>query len=156
MRRDDRATAGQRMSGKLKLRAEDAEDIAVIAACLQDALVMVADMAYLPDDRRFVMVANRFRWEEGVGSGDGRAPFSRVNCGVRFDGVARVRRRHIDRMKPGRTLELLTIRAGDGYVDLVFAGGAEIRLDAAAISCHIEDLDEPWPTRVRPTHTDQA
>ena len=144
------------MSGKLKLRAEDAEDISVIAACLQDALVMVADMAYLPDDQRFALVANRFRWEDGSNKGDGRTAFSRVNCGVRFDGVTHVRRRNIDRMKPGRTLELLTIRPGDGFVDLVFAGGAEVRLDTAKISCHIEDLDEPWPTRIRPTHRDQA
>jgi hypothetical protein len=140
------------MSQKLKLRAEDAEDIAVIAACLQDALVAVYDMAYLPDERRFVLVANRFRWED-----DGAArPFSRVHCGVLFDRVARVRQRKIDRKKPGRTLELLTIRCGDGFIDLVFAGGAEIRLEAESILCRIEDMDEPWPTSVRPSHADEG
>ena len=79
------------MSAKLKLRAEDAEDIAVIATCLQDALVQVSDIAYLPEERRFVMVANRFCWED-CGQPDGSALFSRVHCGVVFDGVARVRR----------------------------------------------------------------
>jgi hypothetical protein len=143
------------MSAKLKLRAEDAEDIAVIAACLQDALVQVSDIAYLPDERRFVMVANRFCWE-GCGEADGGEPFSRVHCGVVFDGVGRVRLKKIDRKKPGRTLELLTIRTGDGLVELMFAGGAEIRLDVAAVSCHIDDMDEPWPTRLRPSHADQG
>ena len=143
------------MSAKLKLRAEDAEDIAVIAACLQDALVQVSDIAYLPDERRFVMVANRFCWED-CPEIDGSAAFSRVHCGVVFDGVARVRLKQIDRKKPGRTLELLTIRVGDGVVDLMFAGGAEIRLDVAAVSCHIDDMDEPWPTKIRPTHADQG
>ena len=143
------------MSAKLKLRAEDAEDIAVIAACLQDALVQVSDIAYLSDERRFVMVANRFCWED-CGQAGGSAPFSRVHCGVVFDGVARVRLKQIDRKKPGRTLELLTIRVGDGLVDLMFAGGAEIRLEVAAVSCHIDDMDEPWPTKIRPTHADQG
>jgi len=143
------------MSAKLKLRAEDAEDIAVIAACLQDALVQVSDIAYLPDERRFVMVANRFCWEE-CPEIDGSTAFSRVHCGVVFDDVARVRLKRIDRRKPGRTLELLTIQVGDGLVDLMFSGGAEIRLDVAAVSCHIDDMDEPWPTKVRPTHADQG
>jgi len=143
------------MSAKLKLRAEDAEDIAVIAACLQDALVQVSDIAYLPDERRFVMVVNRFCWEDCAQAG-GSAAFSRVHCGMVFDGVARVRLKKIDRRKPGRTLELLTIRVGDGLVDLMFAGGAEIRLDVAAVSCHIDDMDEPWPTKNRPAHADQG
>jgi hypothetical protein len=143
------------MTQKLKLRAEDSEDIAVIAACLQDALVAIGDMAYLPDEKRFVLVANRFRWEDcGVGARQGQ--FSRVHCGMCFDGIARVRQRNIDLKKPGRTLELLTVRAGDGHIDLVFAGGAEIRLEAAAISCHIEDIDEPWPTPFCPSHAEQG
>ena len=47
----------------LKLRAEDADDLAVISACLQDALVAVRDLAFVPQDRTFLMAANRFRWE---------------------------------------------------------------------------------------------
>jgi len=36
----------------LRLRAVDAEDLAVISACLQDALVSVRDLAYDRDARR--------------------------------------------------------------------------------------------------------
>jgi hypothetical protein len=143
------------MTGKLKLRAEDADDIAVIAACLQDALVAVGDIAYLADERRFVLVANRFRWED-CADGAARAPFSRVHCGICFEGITRVQQRKIDRKKPGDTLELLTIRTGEGCIDLVFAGGAEIRLNASVIACRIEDMDEPWPTSFRPSHADQG
>jgi hypothetical protein len=46
----------------LKLRAEDADDLAVLSACLQDALVPVRDLAYVADQKIFVFVANRFRW----------------------------------------------------------------------------------------------
>ncbi|MEE8562657.1 MAG: DUF2948 family protein, partial [Alphaproteobacteria bacterium] len=51
------------MSTPLKLRAVDAEDFAVLGACLQDALVPVQDMRFLGEENRFVMVANRFCWE---------------------------------------------------------------------------------------------
>ena len=51
------------MADPLKLRAEDEEDLAVVSTILQDALVPVAEMAYLPEEKRFVLVANRFKWE---------------------------------------------------------------------------------------------
>ncbi len=62
----------------LKLRAEDAEDLAVISACLQDALVAVSDLAYAPEERSFLFVANRFRWENGLRPAPCEAPFERV------------------------------------------------------------------------------
>ena len=75
----------------LKLRAEDADDIAVLSAVLQDALVTVGEMAWLADERRFVLVANRFRWEpEGAGE---RRDFERTLSGLRIDGVTSVQRR---------------------------------------------------------------
>ena len=48
---------------RLRLRARDADDLAVIAACVQDALVPVVDMAFLPTEKRFVLALNRFRWD---------------------------------------------------------------------------------------------
>ncbi len=51
------------MADPLKLRGEDEDDLAVISAVLQDALVAVGEMAYFPEEARFVLVANRFRWE---------------------------------------------------------------------------------------------
>jgi hypothetical protein len=47
----------------LKLRAEDDEDLGVISACLQDALIPLSDMEFLAAEMRFAFVANRFRWE---------------------------------------------------------------------------------------------
>lgn len=134
----------------LKLRAEDPEDLAVLSAILQDALVSVGEMAYLPDEHRFVMIANRFRWEPDVGGG--RRDFERVMCGLRVDGVRSVGRRGIDRRDAERLLVLLAIRAEDGALLFQFAGGSTIRLDVEHILCHLDDLGEPWPTRWRPRH----
>jgi hypothetical protein len=136
----------------LKLRAEDAEDLAVISACLQDALVAVRDLAYAPEERSFLLVANRFRWENGLRPAPGEIAFERVLCGISFSEVAAVSYSGFRRTDNGRILSLLAIRPEDGLVHLEFSGDAAIRLEAARILCHARDLGEPWPTSWRPRH----
>jgi hypothetical protein len=138
------------MADALKLRAEDDEDLAVISAILQDALVTVGEMAYLPDDKRFVLIANRFRWEPDI-TGE-RQDFERILSGLRIDGVCAVQRRDISLRDKDGILALLAIQAQDNALYLHFAGGGSIRLEIERILCHLDDLGEPWPTRWRPRH----
>jgi hypothetical protein len=136
----------------LKLRAEDAEDLAVISACLQDALVPVRDLAYVPEDRAFLFVANRFRWENGLSPAPGETGFERTLCGITFSEVAAVSYNGFRRTEDSRILSLLAIRPEDGAVHLEFSGGATIRLEVARILCLAKDLGEPWPTQWQPRH----
>ena len=136
----------------LKLRAEDAEDLAVISACLQDALVAVRDLAYAPEERSFLIVANRFRWEHGLGPAPGEVPYERVLCGITFSEVTAVSYSGFRRTNDGRILSLLAIRPEDQAVRLEFSGGPAIRLDVARILCHASDLGDPWPTPWQPRH----
>lgn len=163
------------MTKVLRLRAEDEEDLHVLAAVLQDSLVPLTEMEFFSDTHRFALVASRFRWENCSETADspfdpaaaeGEAPepevpdiafarcasYERVNCGVCFEGVEQVRCRGVDRRERGRILELLTIRTEPGAVLLLFAGGAAIRLEGKHITCRMEDVGEPWPTRWRPHH----
>lgn len=135
---------------KLKLRAIDAEDLAVLSACLQDAIVAVADMSWDRDARRFVLVASRFCWEDCEDTAGERR--ERVHAGLCIDGVAAVRHRGIDRSQRDQMLSLLAMHPVDGGIHLEFAGGGTIRLEAEGILCHLQDLDEPWPTQWRPSH----
>jgi hypothetical protein len=147
----------------------------VISALLQDALVPLVDVTYLPREKRFVLVANRFRWPEAeradglpapappppghdasFAEAEERPPFERVNCGVCFDRVVRVRSTGIDRRDREQILNLLAIEGEPGAVSLVFSGGGAIRLEVSGLLCHMEDLGEGWPTRWRPTHDDQS
>jgi Protein of unknown function (DUF2948) len=141
----------------LKLRAEDADDLAVLSACLQDALIAVRDLGYLPDERNFVMVANRFRWESGATPSAGEERHQRVLCAVTFSTVAGVSYRGFRRGDRDRILCLLAVRsgadsAGGTPIHLEFAGAAAIRLDTSRILCRAEDLGDPWPTPWRPRH----
>ena len=141
---DDRAV--------LKLRAEDPDDLAVISACLQDALVPVRDLAYDPQERTFLLVANRFRWEGGLRRAAEEGGFQRTLCGVTFRGVAAVFYTGFRRSDDGRILSLLAIRHEDRAVRLEFSGGASIRLEVGRILCFAHDLGEPWPTSWQPRH----
>lgn len=154
----------------LKLRARDLQDLEVLAAMLQDAIVRPADMSYQPREKRFVMMVNRFRWELPRGDGATQDPepepredarfeeagkrqlFERVAAGVCFDRVRRVRTQNLDQRRRDEILSLLTVDAEPGAITLVFSGGARIRLEVSLVACHMEDLGEPWPTPWRPAH----
>jgi predicted TIM-barrel fold metal-dependent hydrolase len=138
------------MADPLKLRAEDEEDLSVISAILQDALVAVGEMAWLPEERRFVLVANRLRRE--AARAGARRELERRMAGLRFDGVKSVQRRGFTPRDGERLLVLLAIQAGPGALYLEFAGGSSIRLEVERILCHLDDLGEPWPTRWQPRH----
>lgn len=140
------------MADGLKLRATDAEDIAVLSSCMQDAVVPLHDIAWLREDRRFVLVASRFRWEEAAGERVAGRIYERIRTGLRVEDVTRVQRRGIDLRDPGRMLSLLAIAAADGTIELVFSGGASIRLSVGRILCQMEDIGAPWPTQWRPLH----
>jgi hypothetical protein len=135
---------------RLKLRAEDAEDLAVISAVLQDALVPVGEMAYLPEERRFVLVANRFVWERKPRD-DGKH-YERTLAGIAFDEVDAVKIRGFDRAHPDRILQILAVHTVPGAIVFDFSGNDSLRLETGRILCHLEDLGEPWPTPWRPHH----
>jgi hypothetical protein len=164
---------------RLKLSARDADDLAVIAACAQDALAPIGEMAFLPAERRFVLALNRFRWDRldaaklASPHGGRRSPgqrgdaaflessdrgpaYERVHSGLRFENVTAARTKNIDLRNRERLLELLTIQTEPGTVSLVFAGGALIRLEVTELRCYLEDFGDAWPTRWRPRHPDDA
>ncbi len=156
----------------LRLRAEDVDGLQTLSAVLQDSLIRTGDIAYFPDQQRFALIANRFRWEhapEVVGDGDqpdttgdarfedvAHAVYERVHTGLRIDGVRAVRRKNIDPRDKARILSLMAITSeptdGGHRITLEFSHQGVIRLEADRILCHLEDLDEPWPTTWRPHH----
>lgn len=141
----------------LKLRAVDADDLAVLGACLQDALVPVCDMCFIPEESRFVLVANRFCWERvpEASKTDETPVYERILCGITFENVKKTQFRGFSPIVPenqGDVLEVLDIQAENGALTLIFAGGAGIRLETGAISVYAEDMGESWPTLWQPRH----
>ena len=138
----------------LKLRALDVEDLTVLAACLQDAILPLSDIAYLAAERRFALVANRFRWERA----DKKSGFERINCGIAFHQVRAAKMKRIDRRDRGLLLDLLTLSAEEiegGYaVSLICADDRVIRLELDRIEVTAEDYGLAWPTGSKPAHAE--
>jgi hypothetical protein len=141
------------MTKALKLAAADAEDLEVLSARLQDATAKLKDLAWLPKQRRFAALFNRFRWEDSSGQN------TRVRAGLHFDGVLSVQSQNMKRGAPEAVVSLLTLqftpKGGEdpgGAVDLVFAGGGAIRLEVESIDAELRDLTGPWAALGRPKH----
>lgn len=143
--------------GHLKLRAESDEDITVLSAVLQDAVTLMADMTYIPKERRFAAMFNRYLWEaEKLDAGLDAC--MRVRSGLHFDGVLKVTTLNMPPRQSTKVLELLAVESGpqeggQGWdIVLVFAGGSIIRLEAECIDAYLSDIGAPWPARCRPRH----
>ncbi|MCH9764546.1 MAG: DUF2948 family protein [Alphaproteobacteria bacterium] len=140
----------------LKLMALDAEDLSVLSAQLQDAVLRVEDLTYLAGEQRFAMVLNRFDWSGAPQTSDGQ--FSRIRSGLRFERVARAQLSGIDLNDKSRVLSLLavTFEAGEepsGTIDLVFSGDASLRLHVECIEAELRDLGAQWATKKKPDHS---
>jgi hypothetical protein len=140
----------------LRLRAADADDLSVIAACLQDALIPLAEMAYVAQERRFMAAFTRFQ-RERLDDPDAARPLTQCHSALVLREVEAVRFRGLDSRFGAVKLELLTLfseAAADGLtrITLLFAGDAAIQLDARAIAATLEDFGAPWPAPVAPSH----
>lgn len=138
----------------LRLAAVDEEDLSVLSAYVQDAVLKVADLVYLPAERRFALGMNRFTWEKEDG---GRRDHERRRAALTFDRVMRVRTSGVDRGRPDAVLELLAIQfaASDlpaGHISLVFAGGAIVEMEVEVIEARLADLGAAWATPAKPHH----
>ena len=65
--------------GDLKLLALDSDDLEVISASTQDAVVRVPDMGFAEGGRRFALLMNRYAWEVSGKRGPGQRHRSGVN-----------------------------------------------------------------------------
>ncbi len=138
------------MDDKLKLSALDADDLGVISAAVQDSLVAVRDCAHFADEKRFVLLLNRFRWEGDPGVD---TAYWRTHSALVFNEVTAAHHHKIPLEKPDRVLELLSVGLeNDRLVILRFAASRAIRLEIGRLACHLGDVGEPWPTPWKPAH----
>jgi hypothetical protein len=141
----------------LKLIAFDAEDLAVLSAHLQDAVVKVSDMAYLPREKRFALIANRFDWTSAQAADRPSSLHRRCRTALRFERVLDAKLQGIDLAANAQVFCLLAIQfepgeAPGGFVTLIFAGEAAIRLEVECIEAELKDLGETWLARGLPCH----
>ncbi|WP_299479291.1 DUF2948 family protein [uncultured Roseibium sp.] len=140
---------------QLKLAALDQEDLQVISAHLQDAVMTVADIRYLPKEQKAVFVVNRFVWDKEA---DKRTKeHERRRSALAIGRVLSMKAQGISQNARGTVLELLavTFEAGEepsGTIQLAFAGGASLALTVECIEAQLADLGAAWSTPNLPQH----
>jgi len=143
----------------LKLVAFDDEDLKVIAAHVQDAVVKIGDLAFHPRQKQFVIPMNRFAWEQEKRQFFRRPTHQRHQSVLHFSRVLSVRSTGIDKSKPAEILSLLTIHfvraePPSGTIELVFSGNAALSLDVECIEARLADTGAAWETAGLPRHDD--
>mgnify|MGYP000852555371 CR=1 FL=1 len=142
---------------QLKLVALDEQDLEIVSAHVQDAVMKIGDLDFSPATKRFVLSMNRFAWESETGGLFRRRNHQRRRSVLDFNRVLGVRASGIDRDKPEDVLSLLAIRfhereAPAGAIELVFSGGGAIALHVECIEARLADLGGAWEAASRPAH----
>jgi hypothetical protein len=136
----------------LQLAALDEDDLKVVSAMVQDAVMTVGDARRLGGSA-FSLAMNRYAWDAVTGRGVGE----RHRALLQFARVTSVETNGIDRARPDAILSLLAVRfepvaAPSGHILLDFAGGASIRLGVECIECRLIDTGAAWAAIARPSH----
>jgi hypothetical protein len=139
----------------LKLIAKNQEDLKVLSAYLQDSITSVKNIVYLKKNRCFVMMVNRFMWED-VEKGVFRKN-KRIRCVVKFDGVFTTKSKNINQKNKNKALEYLAIECTtnkDGFyrLNIFFSGNSLITITTEVIEVILHDLGEPWNVKYAPIH----
>jgi hypothetical protein len=138
----------------LKLIALDSEDLEVVSAHLQDAVVKVGEVIWRPTEHRVVIALNRFDWEAATAE---TPAWRRRRAALRFDRVLSCKCRNLDCSAKEQVLNLLAVEfseteAPGGVVTLAFSGGGALRLEVECLEAEAVDLGPVWQTAACPDH----
>jgi hypothetical protein len=143
----------------LRLRAESAEDLAVLSALLQDAVTEAGEASWLPRRHRFTLLLNRFRWEDARRAEAERRPFERVRSLLVVDGALRVRAQGVDPKARDTVLAVLSLgfvedADGAGTLHVILAGDGAFAIDVECLDVTLRDVTRPYRARARtlPSH----
>lgn len=134
---------------RLRLLAQDADDLAVLSAAMQDAIVKVGDIHFEPRARLLTVGFNRYRWEAGGGQ--------RVRSALQLGSVLGVQSRRLRLGAKDAVLEVLALgfepdASPGGAITISCAGGGDLRASVECIDAVLADVSQPWPTPREPSH----
>lgn len=145
--------------GPLRLIAQEAGDVPVLSALVQDAVFPSGEMRFDRRARQFAMLVNRFRWEDREAAQAAGRGFERVRSLLVVRDVLGVRSSGIDRKDADTVYSILAIAfaetaEGAGRLTLTLAGDGAIVLEVEALDITLDDVTRPYlaPSRRAPDH----
>ena len=139
----------------LKLLGKNQEDLKIISAYIQDSILIIKDIAFLKQNRTFVMIVNRFMWENV--EREVFKHYKRIRCAIKFEEVIKVERKNINQKNRNKLLECLTIKCSSIFdevykINIFFAGDSMITIISEVIEVALHDLGKPWNVKHIPIH----
>lgn len=145
----------------LRLVAQDAEDLRVIAALVQDSVFPVTELRWNRRRHEVALLLNRFRWEDRAAAERAGRGYERVQAALLFRGVLALRAQGVDPRARDLVLSLLAIAfepgsEGGGRVLLTLAGDGALALEVEALDVTLADVTRPYlaPSGRVPQHGD--
>ena len=133
----------------MNLNAIDTDELKIISTILQDGLIEVNDIKYLPSIRSFFLMITRFMWEEKIVN----KVDQRIKAVLSFEDVLSVYSKNIDKLNKNKTLELVTFNyypnnSKNIEIELLFKNDAIIKLETEIIKCKLQDQGKPWSVKI--------
>lgn len=138
----------------LNIGAQDIDDLKIMSALVQDSVFPVTEMRFVRKDRRFAILLNRFRWEDG----QKRSP-ERVQSILHVSEVINISSQGVDRADKDMIFSILSLEfeeseAPSGFLTFTLAGDGAIRLEVEALDVSLKDVTRPYvaPSKKTPSH----
>ena len=143
------------LKNSLRLIGKNQDDLKVISAYLQDSIVSLKDVVFLKKNMTFIMIVNRFMWED-VEKGIFRQS-KRIRCAVKFEQVLNVKSLNINQKNKNEPLEYLAIKCSSNFdktyeTKIFFSGDGIITIISEVIEVVMRDLGKPWNVKHIPIH----
>ena len=140
---------------RLKLIGKNIEDLKTISEYCQDSIVKIKDLVYLKENKIFIMMLNRFMWED-IEKGVFRN-YKRIKSVLKFNFIESVLAKNINQQQKNRNLELLVIKSSHNLnnlydINLIFSGNSIILLKSEEIDVMLDDQEYFWEVKHSPKH----
>ena len=139
----------------LNLAGNNNKDLKVISAYLQDSVVAIRDIVFLKQNKSFVMIVNRFMWEDA--EKEVFKDSKRIRSAVKFEGVIKVRSKNINQKNKNKPLEYLAMECdsdnvGNKKISIFFSGNSAITIISEVVEVVLNDLGDSWHVKHIPKH----
>ena len=136
---------------KIKLAASTEDDLGIISYLCQDAILSKEEFFFDKEKKIFVATLSRYCWEKESAKSNKEPKVNfRVVCGLQIKNVSAINYQNYNTNRP--FLNLLAITYKENKIFLLFSKSIEIILNCKKMSVLIEDIDIPWPTKLKPNH----
>ena len=136
------------IENKIRLNALNNDDLKIFSFLCQDAIIAKEEMFYDETQKMFIATLTRYCWEQQQLK-DKNISY-RVITGLQIKNVNNVE--YINFKSKISFYNLLAITYDKANITLNLSMSSKIKLNCKKINATIEDIDIPWPTKLKPLH----